>query len=73
MSGLKAYGWDAVKLSALSFEELAALRAAVVDDPSSANPRHANGSIHLYTKAARRKLDALTWAVFYKMQEGAEG
>lgn len=61
--------WDAVRLSDLSFAELEALRRQIIDDPANANPEHATGSIDLYSKAARAKLDALGWAVFYKQQE----
>lgn len=64
------FGWDFTKLSAHSFEDLNALRLAVQADPASANPAHASGrSIFLYTAAARRKLDALAWAVTTKLAE----
>jgi hypothetical protein len=63
-------GWDAVKLSAYSLEQLQELREAVTNDPKNANPDHATGkSIYLYTKAARDRLDALGWAITYKLKE----
>lgn len=67
---MKNYGWRATKLAdAYSLEELDALRRDVESDPASANPDHAQGrSIYLFTKQARKKLDALAWAVTYKLQ-----
>jgi hypothetical protein len=65
----RVYGWKATKLCDLSFEELNELREMVVNDPKSANPDHARGSIYLYTREANRKLDALAWAVTYKLAE----
>lgn len=66
----KTFGWKAYKLSDHSFDDLQRLRRSVEDDPASANPDHANGrSIYLYTKSARRKVDALAWAVTIKLQE----
>lgn len=68
---MRTYGWDAVKLSeAYTLEELAQLRDLITNDPASANPGHATGAdIYLYNKKARRKLDAIGWAVYYKQQE----
>lgn len=67
---MKNYGWDAVRLSeAYTLEELTQLRGLVTSDPASVNPGHATGDIHLYNKRARRKLDAIGWAVYYKQRE----
>lgn len=68
---MNAYGWDAVKLSdAYSLEELARLRSMITDDPANADPDHAKGnSIFLYKKSARKKLEALSYAVYYKLEE----
>jgi hypothetical protein len=64
---VKTYGWNAVKLSdAYSLEELYELRKSITEDPSNAN---SDGSIYLYTKAARKKLDAIGYAVSYKIKE----
>lgn len=64
------FGWNQAKLADHSFEDLNALRLAVQNDPSSANPQHAKGaSIFLHTPAARRKLDAIAWAVTTKLAE----
>jgi hypothetical protein len=68
---MKVYGWDAVKLSeAYSLDELAQLRDVVTSDPVNANPDHAKGkSIYLYTKSARKKLEAIGYAIYYKLDE----
>lgn len=69
----KTFGWNAVRLSEHSFADLSTLRDMVINDPKSVNPRHASGDdINLYTPAARMKLDALSWAVFYKKQDSAK-
>ena len=55
---------------AYSFEELNALRIEVESAPESRNPAHLAGrSILIYSPAAMRKLDALAWAVTYKLAE----
>lgn len=60
------FGWKAHKLAEHSLEDLGRLRLAVEQDPASANPDRS--SIYLYSKAARRKLDALAWAVYHKQR-----
>lgn len=69
MSRLRCYGWNAPKLSELTFEELNILRESVTNDPNNADPAYSRGGIYLYKKSARRKLDALAWAVTYKLAE----
>ena len=66
---MTTHNWKATKLAdAYSLAELETLRQSVVGDPRSANPAHAAGkSVYLYTAAARRKLDALAWAVTYRL------
>lgn len=72
---IRNFGWDAVKLSDLSMEDLRTLREQV--EAEHANPFDAenryteNGqpTIHLYDKKGRWKLDKLAWAVTYKLQE----
>lgn len=66
---LPVLGWSATRLSdAYTFEQLNSLRLEV--EAAGANPRHATGQeINLYTPAARRKLDALAWAVTHKLKE----
>lgn len=63
------FGWKAWKLADLSFAELNELRESVTNDPANRNPP---GSFWLYTPKARKKLDALAWAVTYKLREGKE-
>ena len=69
---MKCYSWDAVKLSnAYTIDELVTLQKQVMEDPASRNPAHDDHrkSIWLYTKAARRKLDAIGLAITYKLKE----
>lgn len=72
---LKNFGWDAVKLSDYSLDQLNQLRAQV--EAAHANPRDESGrylengqpSLYLYDKNGRMKLDKLGWAVTFKLQE----
>lgn len=72
---IRNFGWDAVKLSDLSMEELEELRRQV--EAEHANPLDEKGhplengqpTINLYDKKGRWKLDKLAWAVTYKLQE----
>lgn len=65
---VKVFGWDSCKLAdAYDIETLVKLRAAVEDDPFSANPCLATGSIWRFTKAARAKLDKIDWAITYRL------
>jgi hypothetical protein len=65
---IPTFGWKAPQLSDLSFEDLNTLREQVTSDPANHNPAHASGkSIRIYTRSAERKLDALAWAVTYKL------
>lgn len=68
---MRTYGYDAVKMSdGLTMDELTALAERLKADPDNANPLHASGkSIYLYTKATHRRLDAIAWAITYKLQE----
>jgi hypothetical protein len=65
------YGWNAVRLSSnLTMDQLQELRLAVESDPKSKNPQHAAGkSIWIYAPAARKKLDAIAWAITYHLQQ----
>ena len=76
---IRNFGWDAVKLSDLSFDELRQLREQV--EAEHANPRDAEGrylengkpTLYLYDKKGRWKLDKLGWATTYKLQDKAKG
>lgn len=58
----KVYGWDSVNLSDLTLTQLNELRDAIIENPAN---REESG-VHLYTRSARSKLDALSWAVYHK-------
>lgn len=66
---MKNYGWDAAKLSeAYSLEELDKLRLQVEDMhrlPANATRK----TIWLYDVKGRKKLDAIAWAITYKLKE----
>lgn len=70
---MKNYGWDAPKLAdAYTMEELTALRLEVEAEPKNRNPVDANGrpvkTIWIFTKPAQRKLDAIAWAITFKIK-----
>lgn len=56
----KNFGWNRVKLSSLSYEELEILEAQVKEDHACQD------GIFIYDEKGRKKLDALSWAVYYK-------
>lgn len=53
-------------LAAKSMEELQAMRRVIEADPGNHNPP---GSFWIYTKAAQRRLAAITWAIVYKLDK----
>lgn len=71
------HGWDAVKLyRSLSMEQLTEMNVFISSLPESQNPNHKTArDINLYTREARRKMDAVTWAITYHLQDkrNAEG
>ncbi len=54
------FGWDRLKLATLTYEELEVLERDV-----KTNHEHQDG-IYMYDAAGRKKLEALSWAVYYK-------
>ena len=54
------FGWDRHKLATLTYEELERLEADVKENHECRN------GIYIYDAAGRKKLDALSWAVYYK-------
>ena len=66
----RTFGWKAHKLSEHSYDDLNALRLSVENDPNSANPD--KSSIYLYNRGARKKLDALAWAITIKLGEARQ-
>lgn len=65
------FGWSAPKLADHSFEQLNAIRLVV--EAEGLIPVEKRKTIYIYTREARRKLDALAWAVAYKMNEKKAG
>ncbi len=65
------HGWKAwIMADKLTQAQLLELMQAVQSDPASQNPAHAAGkSIWLYTVAARKKLDAIGWAITYQLKD----
>ena len=75
-SSMKNYGWNAPRLAdAYTLEELTALRLEVEAEPKNRNPVDANGrpikTIWIYTKPAQKKLDAIAWAITFKIKAAA--
>lgn len=63
MTRISNFGWNRLKLATLSYEQIAELEAQV-------KAEHAcNDGIHMYDKAGRDKLDALSWAVYNKQKK----
>ncbi len=74
---IRNYGWKAHLLAQHSFEDLAKLEEQVKAE--HANPRNEEGrmvesgkpTIFLYDCKGRKKLDALSWAVYHKTKKKA--
>lgn len=67
MRTARTYGYNAVKLSNhLTLEQLVEMAEGLRSDPANQNTK---GGIWLYTKATHRRLDAIAWAITYKLQE----
>lgn len=65
MSRISNFGWNRLKLATLSFEQLNELEEQVKKEHACKD------GIHMYDKAGRNKLDALSWAVYNKQKQGA--
>lgn len=61
------FGWDAVKLAnAYSADELSKMIVNIMEDPENENPDYRAGkSLYIYSKSARKKLDALGLAIYH--------
>lgn len=66
MSRILTFGWNAARLADHSFDDLRRLREQIEADPRNRNPV---GTLWIYTKAAQKKLDAIAWAITYKLAE----
>lgn len=63
MTRIRNFGWNRLKLATLSYEQIAELEAQV-------KAEHAcDDGIHMFDKAGRDKLDALSWAVYNKKKQ----
>lgn len=57
---------DAVKLyNKYSIEELQAMEKKIKEDPRN----QLTGQFYLYTPSARKKLDAIAWAITYHLKD----
>ena len=56
---------NSVKLSYKSFEELNVLRLSIENNPKN---KTQGTSFHIMIPTARKKLEAIAWAITYKMQ-----
>ena len=65
MTRIRSYGWNRLKLATLSYEEISTLEEQVKREHACSN------GIHMYDKAGRDKLDALSWAVYNKQKREA--
>lgn len=63
MTRIRNFGWNRLKLAALSYEQIAELEAQFKEGHAC------NDGIHMYDKAGRDKLDALSWAVYNKQKQ----
>lgn len=70
--GRGVFGWDATRLNeAYSADECSQAILQIRDDPAAKNPAHEHGSVDIFTKPARTRMDALSWAIFYHQQAAA--
>ena len=70
MAKMKNYSWCPVRLAeAYDLEQLNALRLEVEDAPGNRTPVDRDGrpvdTIYIFTRGARKKLDAIGWAVYH--------
>jgi len=63
MSRTRNFGWNRLKLATLTYEQLSELEAKVKSEHACSD------GIHMYDKAGRDKLDALSWAVYNKQKQ----
>lgn len=77
MSNPRSYSWKAILLAQHSMEVLRAMEQEVMAEHY--NPKNERGvhvengqeTIFMYDAAGRRKLDALSWAVYHKTKKKA--
>lgn len=62
------FGWNPCRLAdEYTPAELARAALEIHNDPANANPEHAAGrSIYLLSKTARKRADAVAWAIYHQ-------
>lgn len=65
MTRIRNFCWNRLKLATLSYEEISVLEEQVKQEHACKD------GIHMYDKAGRDKLDALSWAVYNKQKREA--
>ena len=63
MNRIPNFGWNRLKLATLTYEQLNELEEQVKQEHACSE------GIHMYDKAGRDKLDALSWAVYHKQKQ----
>ncbi|EOD8411248.1 hypothetical protein QL189_08985 [Cronobacter turicensis] len=63
MSRIRNFGWNRLKLATLSYDQLSQLEEQVKKEHAVID------GIHMYDKAGRDKLDAISWAVYNKQKK----
>ncbi|MEB7711793.1 hypothetical protein NGC32_03530 [Kluyvera cryocrescens] len=63
MNRIPNFGWNRLKLSTLTYEQINELEEQVKRDHACKD------GIHMFDKAGRNKLDALSWAVYNKQKQ----
>ena len=53
------------RLAKKTMEQLVKMRKEIEKDPDNRNPK---GTFEMYTKKAKRKLDAINWAIHNKLK-----
>ncbi|MCM6975069.1 hypothetical protein M8S46_14850 [Enterobacter hormaechei] len=66
MTRIRDFGWNRLKLATLSYDEISALEEQVKKEHACSD------GIHMYDKAGRDKLDALSLAVYNKKKKGVQ-
>lgn len=63
MNRIPNFGWNRLKLATLTYEQINELEEQVKREHACKD------GIHMFDKAGRDKLDALSWAVYNKQKQ----
>lgn len=63
MNRIPNFGWNRLKLATLTYEQINELEEQVKREHACKD------GIHMFDKAGRNKLDALSWAVYNKQKQ----